>query len=288
MTHAFRSMGCAIVLGGATPSEARAVEKLFAERDRVFSRFRPGSELNAVNAAAEAVLVSELFAATLEIALEAAAATGGLVDPTLGAAIVAAGYDRDFAQLEDGPTKNSRATKCHLAAAPGGWRSVRLAGRLLARPAGVQLDLNGVVKSLAVDDAVRLLSGPGFVSAGGDLAANGPVDVALPGGDAVRLVEGGIATSGSVARRWMHAGVQRHHLIDPATGTSASSPWTQVTVVGASCVAADVCAKAAFLLGCDGPAWLDAHDLPGRFLAGERVVTNRAWDGALTRETVCT
>jgi len=86
----------------------------------------------------------------------------------------------------------------------------------------------------------------------------------------------------------MHAGVQRHHLIDPATGTSASSPWTQVTVVGASCVAADVCAKAAFLLGCDGPAWLDAHDLPGRFLAGERVVTNRAWDGALTRETVCT
>ena len=51
--------------------------------------------------------------------------------------------------------------------------------------------MNGVVKALAVDDALRLLSGPGFVSAGGDLAANAPIDVALPGGGAVRVVQGG-------------------------------------------------------------------------------------------------
>jgi len=280
-------MGCSLETDAAAAARPGLLAHFAALEDR-FSRFLPGSELSLVNAQDGVCVLSTEFLRVLGIALQAAEVSDGLVDPTLGNALDAAGYDRDFAQLEDGPTKNSRATKCHLAAAPGGWRSVRLAGRLLARPAGVQLDLNGVVKSLAVDDAVRLLSGPGFVSAGGDLAANGPVDVALPGGDAVRLVEGGIATSGSVARRWMHAGVQRHHLIDPATGTSASSPWTQVTVVGASCVAADVCAKAAFLLGCDGPAWLDAHDLPGRFLAGERVVTNRAWDGALTRETVCT
>ncbi len=49
-------------------------------------------------------------------------------------------------------------------------------------PRGVVLDLNGVVKSLAVDDALTLLSGPGFVSAGGDLATNAPVPVSLPGG----------------------------------------------------------------------------------------------------------
>ena len=282
MTHTFRSMGCAIVVGGATPAEARAIEVLFAERDRVFSRFRPDSQLNAVNATDGTVLVSRLFAATLEIALEAAAATDGIVDPTLGAAIVAAGYDHDFAQLDDGQVTNGHPM------APGCWRSVRLAGRLLTRPAGVQLDLNGVVKALAVDDAMQLLSGRGFVSAGGDLATNGPVDVALPGGGAVRLVEGGIATSGSAARRWTSAGEERHHLIDSSTGGPARSPWTQVTVVGASCVAADVCAKAAFLLGCDGPAWLDTHELPGRFLADESVVTNDAWGAALTRETVCT
>ena len=116
--------------------------------------------------------------------------------------------------------------------------------------------MNGVVKALAVDDALRLLSGPGFVSAGGDLAANAPIDVALPGGGAVRVVQGGIATSGRAARRWLRNGEEQHHLIDPRSGKPARSPWTHVTVVGADCLAADVAAKAAFLLGEDGPEWL--------------------------------
>ena len=60
-----------------------------------------------------------------------------------------------------------------------------------------------------------------------------------------------------------------------------------MTVVGASCLAADVCAKAAFLLGDDGPDWLDSHALPGRFVSRERVVCNRAWSAAHTREAAC-
>jgi thiamine biosynthesis lipoprotein len=155
------------------------------------------------------------------------------------------------------------------------------------RPRGVQLDLNGVVKALAVDDAVALLSGPGFVSAGGDLATRGPVDVALPGGDAVRVVAGGVATSGSVGRRWLRGGMAQHHLIDPRTGAPSRSPWTEVTVVGATCLAADVCAKAAFLLGVDGPASLEWHGVPGRFLDGERVVVNESWAAALRQAAVC-
>ena len=84
-------MGCAVVVGGATASEARQIRQLFARRDRAFSRFRQNSELNAVNAADDSSLVSELFATTLATALEAAAATDGLVDPTHGASNVAAG-----------------------------------------------------------------------------------------------------------------------------------------------------------------------------------------------------
>ena len=112
-----------------------------------------------------------------------------------------------------------------------------------------------------------VLSGPGFVSAGGDLATKGEVDVALPGGGAVRLVSGGLATSGRTKRRWLRAGEEQHHLIDPATGRPSASRWEQVTVCGATCLAADVAAKAAFLLGDDGPDWLDERGLPGRFLA---------------------
>ena len=75
-----------------------------------------------------------------------------------------------------------------------------VSGRMLSRPPGLVLDLNGVVKALAVDEAAATLDGPGFVSVGGDLAVRGPVDVALPGGGAVRIVEGGLATSGTATR----------------------------------------------------------------------------------------
>jgi thiamine biosynthesis lipoprotein len=275
-------MGCEIVVGGATSSELQSIEALFSERDRRFSRFRADSELNRVNATDGPCLVSDEFASALGVALEAAATSNGLVDPTLGASLVACGYDRDFAALDQRGESPLRPR-----ALPGCWQSIRLTGRLLTSPHGVELDLNGVVKALAVDDALGHIGGDGFVSAGGDLAARGPVNVALPGGDVVQVLEGGVATSGSARRRWLRAGLEQHHLIDPHTGLPSRSPWTQVTVVGASCLAADVCAKAAFLLGDDGPDWLDAHGLPGRFASPDAFVCNRTWSDALTAEAAC-
>ena len=103
----------------------------------------------------------------------------------------------------------------------GPARSRSTAGCSLGRG---RLDLNGVVKAAAVDDALRLLSGRGFVSAGGDLATNGPLDVELPGGGSVRLVAGGLATSGRTKRRWLRGGEEQHHLIDPATGQALDEP----------------------------------------------------------------
>ena len=244
--------------------------------------FCDDSELSRVNGTAASFLVSDEFAAALLVALDAAEASDGLVDPTLGAAVVAAGYDRDFADLDEEAEPRPRPR-----ASPGCWKSVRLTGRLLTRPHDVLLDLNGVVKALAVDGALACIAGAGFVSAGGDLATRGPVNVAVPGGDVVQVLEGGVATSGTARRRWLRDGVEQHHLIDPRTGLPSRSPWTQVTVVGASCLAADVCAKAAFLLGADGPDWLDSRRLPGRFVSRERVVCNAAWTDALTGEAVC-
>jgi thiamine biosynthesis lipoprotein len=239
----FEAMGVELVVGGAGAAEVGAVRRLFDRWDETFSLFRPDSELSRVNAApTRLVAVSPLFARVLAVALEAARRTDGLVDPTLGAAP---------------PARRS---------APS------LRGRLLARAPGTRLDLNGVVKSLAADEALRLVAGPGFVSAGGDIAARGGVLVGLPGGGSLRLADGGLATSGTT--RW------KDHLVDPRTRRPSRSRWTEVTVAAASCLDADVAAKAAFLLSDEGPGWLDRRGLPGRFREGERVVTNRAWDGA--------
>jgi FAD:protein FMN transferase len=272
---AFRSMGCDVLVAGASADELARIEALFAGRDAAFSRFVPASELNRVNAAAGSfVSISPLFAAAVETALGMAELTGGLVDPTVGAAIVAAGYDRDFALLGDDP--RPAATP-----AAASWRSVELRGELLRVPAHVRLDLNGVVKSMAVDAAVGLISAGGWVSAGGDLAATVPVDVALPGGGAVRLESGGLATSGSVRRRWRRGGREQHHLIDPATGRPSASPWTQVTVSGRTCLEADVVAKAGFLLAAEGPGWLADRAMPARFLAGRGETLTPAWREAV-------
>ena len=191
--------------------------------------------------------VSPLFARALAVALDMAAATEGLVDPTLCAR----------------------------------WPQVVLSGSLLFRPPGLTLDLNGVVKALAVDAAAATLDGHGFVSVGGDLAVRGPVDVALPAGGAIRIVSGGLATSGTASRG--------AHLVDTATGSASDSCWEQVTASGATCLDADVAAKAGFLLGERGPAWLEARGIPGRFVGVDgEIVENGEWQQATQAVQACT
>ena len=275
----FRAMGCEVVVAGGGARETGAV---FSRWETVFSRFQPESEISRVNRAPEPALrVSPLFARALRIALSIARTTDGLVDPTLAAALEHAGYDRDFAYLPpDGRLGPAVASRLH---------EVRLDGLILRRPPGLLLDLNGVVKALAVDEAAAALPGDGFVAAGGDLTATAPVDVGLPGGGSVRVVRGGLATSGVATRRWFRAGREQHHLIDSRTGRPSSSPWLQVTVSGACCLDADAAAKAGFLLGGDGPDWLDERGLPGRFLSRDgEVVSNAAWSRPLREAAACT
>jgi thiamine biosynthesis lipoprotein len=240
-----RAMGCDVVVAGGDPAAVAAVLERW---ESAFSLFRPESELSQVNrSSARVVALSSLSARALRVALDMAAETEGLVEPTLR----------------------------------GRWREVVLSGRLLSRPPGLALDLNGVVKALAVDEAAASLERPGFVSVGGDLAVRGPVDVALPADGAVRVVSGGLATSGTATRG--------AHLVDPATGEPSASCWEQVTASGASCLDADVAAKTGFLLGERGPAWLDARGIPGRFVGSDgSVVENEAWAGAVRAVQSCT
>jgi thiamine biosynthesis lipoprotein len=267
--NGFRSMGCEVVVSSGAPLDD--VRALFDARDARFSRFQPCSELNRVNAAPLGLtLVSEEFASMLSLSLDAARATDGMVTPCVGGAILAAGYDRDFADIP--PDVGA----VWPAAIPS-FHAVSLCGRGLLRTDTVQLDLNGVVKGRTVDDALAL-AGRGWVSAGGDVAAAEPVVVGLPAGGRVTLHEGGLATSSVRVRRWRAGGVEMSHLIDPRTGLPTHSCWRDVTVAAASCTDADVAAKAALLLGLDGPAWLEDHRLAGRFVGrDDAVVLTERW-----------
>jgi thiamine biosynthesis lipoprotein len=266
--NSFRSMGCDVLLPDSAPLDD--VRALFDLRDLRFSRFHDSSELNRVNASPRGLtLVSEEFASMLSLALDAARATGGLVTPAAGGALIAAGYDRDFPRLPlDG-------VAVEPARVPS-FRAISVRGNALLRTEPVILDLNGVVKGQTVDDALILL-GNGWVSAGGDVATTVPLVVGLPGGDTITLERGGLATSSVDVRTWRRGGAPQHHLIDPATGLPSDSPWRDVTVAAQSCYVADVAAKAALLLGTAGPSWLDRRQLAGRFVdhAGHVTVSER-------------
>lgn len=269
----FRAMGCEIRV--ADDVDDAPARELFDARDRTFSRFIASSELNRVNAVPLGVaLVSDEFASMVSLALDAARATDGRVTPAVGGAIAAAGYDRDFTLL---PPDGGAV----VPVAVPHFSSITAQGRMLLRREPVVLDLNGVVKGRTVDDALALIGG-GWVSAGGDIATAVPLVVGLPAGDTLTLRSGGLATSSVGVRSWVRGGEPQHHLIDPATGAPARTPWRDVTVAAPSCHIADVAAKAALLLGAAGPEWLDERGLPGRFVARDGIVAvNNSWAAAV-------
>ncbi|HXP18933.1 MAG TPA: FAD:protein FMN transferase, partial [Streptosporangiaceae bacterium] len=98
----FGTTAVLLVTDPAVLSRARVLaDAELAAVDLACSRFRPDSELSILNGSnGRLTEVSELFAALIATALRAAELTDGDVDPTCGRALAAAGYDRDFSELQ--------------------------------------------------------------------------------------------------------------------------------------------------------------------------------------------
>ena len=311
-----------IQIGVTCPKALAAARDLLdedlAELDRSCSRFRADSELIAVGEAARhapgpvTLTVSPLLAEAVAVSLRAAQLTDGDVDPTVGGALAALGYDRDFAELAqadaapgaitpgDAPTGHpaTAASKVSVRIIPG-YKSVSVdvAARTLTVPPGVRLDLGATVKGWAADrSAARIAGRLGcgvLVSLGGDTAVAGPPpdggwrirvqDVTgppeeIPDGPSqvVAIRAGGLATSSTAARRWHHGGDLLHHILDPRTGRPAAPVWRTVSVAAATCADANTAATAAIIRGDQAAAWLTGLKLPARLVTHDGVVRTLA------------
>ena len=287
-TESFPAFGTTATLVLSKPHDDPAA--LAALRDEIdamdlaASRFRPDSELVALNARAgsgDAIAVSELLFEAIGVALRAARLSGGLVDPTVGRALELVGYDRDFFSIEpDGPALQVTARPVP------GWTAVQTepASRSVRLPRGVVLDLGATAKALCADRAALLVASVAscgvLVSLGGDVAVAGdPPDGGWPvrisdshsdpvdgQGPAVSVGSGGLATSSTSVRRWIRGGATVHHLIDPVTGLPAAERWRTVSVAAGSCVDANIASCASILLGDAAPSWLEERNLPARLV----------------------
>jgi len=244
---------------------AAVMRAVLEDVERELSRFRPDSELCAVNRDPRpAVPVSPLLGGLARAAEWARSRSGGLVDATLLGELEDAGYATSRAGVAPAPLDEAlrgappRRPARRRAAAPA--LRVDAAGRLHRAP-GVRLDAGGLAKGLAADLAAALLPGDVrfAIDCGGDLAVGGPggpwqvsVANARTGAEAARLHvrAGGVATSGIHARLWRRAdGTFAHHVLDPSTGRPAWTGLVAVTAVAASALEAEVLAKAALLSG---------------------------------------
>jgi thiamine biosynthesis lipoprotein ApbE len=280
---------------GAMGNARQLLEHDLTELDLACSRFRPDSEVVTIGQAAGVAgqytaTVSPLLAEAISVSLRAASLTDGDVDPTVGAAISALGYDRDFGQVPaTGP-----ALPVQVRTIPG-WRSVLLdpVARRLTVPVGIQLDLGATVKGWAADRyAARIAGKLGcgvLVSLGGDTAVageppeggwrirvqdiTGMPDEPVQGPSAVVAIrEGGLATSSTTARRWRRGSDVLHHILDPRTGLPAAPVWRTVSVAAATCADANTAATAAIIRGRQALPWLTSLKLPARLVETDGTV----------------
>jgi thiamine biosynthesis lipoprotein len=246
--------------------------------DRLASRFRTDSELSALNASAgSTVRVSSDLLDAITVALHMAESTSGAVDPTVGHAMEALGYDRDFGSIAGGVDGELPVPR----PVPG-WRLISAdpRRRTVTLPPGTTLDLGATAKALAADRAAasvhqRLGCGV-LVSLGGDASVAGspPAEGFVIGiadscaatrhAEAVAIRSGGLASSGTGVRRWRLGTHRVHHIVDPATGLPAADCWRTVTITAASCVQANAAATAAIVLGKAAVEWLEGLRLPAR------------------------
>jgi thiamine biosynthesis lipoprotein len=258
---AFGGAQCAIHSCGVPLDDVSAcIAEVYAFESRL-TRFRADSELSRFNAAAGArVAVSPLLAELLRTTLDAYALTDGLVNAAVLPALVAAGYDRSIEKLRRGESGAAQPHPYAPVPAPPLPEVLQVGDGWAQLAPGCAVDLGGVGKGWLADRLAERL-GNAAVNLGGDVAVHGEgLDgggwtVGLCDGWAVALRRGGVATSGTTARRWAGG----HHLIDPRTGSPAATDVTEASVVAADTATAEALSKAAVLLGsADAPHWL--HD----------------------------
>ncbi len=248
------------------------------EIEEHWSRFLDSSDITRINhnpavwvpVASDTIILIQ----TMQLAGHA---TAGRYDPTYLHQLLSTGYSSSIDDPSritiaiDSPSRDHTVQDVRIDAATS---SVYV-------PVGLSLDPGGIGKGLAADLVVTELLQAGtagaLISVGGDIAAAGQapttdgwviqVEDALDPSEILTVLaisDGGVATSSTRTRRWISDGTERHHLIDPVTGTTSETDLAAVTVVANAGWLAEAHATAALLLGAEGAiGYLESCGLSG-------------------------
>jgi thiamine biosynthesis lipoprotein len=256
-----------IVYAAAADAARKASTDAFARiaaLNGIMSDYDKDSELMRLceKAGGPPVAVSAELFYVLSRAQEVSRQSGGAFDVTVGPVVKLWRKARKQRKLPD-------AEKLAAARALVGWRNVRLdaaKGTVQLLKAGMQLDLGGIAKGYAADEALAVLKKHGLeralVAAGGDLAFAAPPPhaagwriaiAALPGEkDPGRLIlhHAAVSTSGDAEQFVEIAGRRYSHIVDPRTGLGLLGRMS-ATVVARKGIDADSLTKVIAVLGAE-------------------------------------
>lgn len=286
----------------ARAAAAQAFARI-AALDAVMSDYRDDSELMALcrRAGRGPVAVSDDLFRVLQQAARVSRASHGAFDVTVGPLTRLWRRARRIGELPD-------PAQLRAALALVGFDKLTLdeSARSAALAAsGMRIDLGGIGKGFAADEAAAALARAGvrsaLVAVGGDVVATGPppdargwtVGIAAltgePGGSprSTLLRHMAISTSGD-AEQWLERdGVRYSHIIDPRTGHAVTGHGS-VTVVAERGAVADALATAVSVLGpADGVGLVNETPGAAAFVAvadrdGVRTYTSSRWADVVT------
>ena len=266
--HHFLSMGCPCEIGVFSPDPETArlaitgAENEVHRLDRKYSHFRNNSFISRLQTSARqpgGVNVDTETSALLDYAATQFKLSKGMFDITAGR----------LARLWH--KRNNLPSQINLneALQYTGWTKLQWQDQQLIMPAGMQLELGGLVKEYAADRAALLLKrkkmNSAFVELGGDIHVTGPRPDGKPWNMGIRrpdyrhakndkaiasipITAGGLATSGDYERSSLINGKRYGHIINPKTGWPVNS-FQSVSVVAPSCLLAGSISTLAMLLG---------------------------------------
>jgi thiamine biosynthesis lipoprotein len=267
-----------IITLGASSAMVDEALVLLDHLERCWSRFIATSDISRINVmpAGGALAVDDATLTLLSTMIEGHRLTGGRFDPTVLPALVREGYATSRVDA-------TRTTILHPHDVPADLDDIELdqLGGMVTVPVGLALDPGGIGKGLAADLAVAWLldvgAGGALVSIGGDMAMAG--DSPEPEGWSVQVEQpdpndgvlcslaisgGGVATSSTRSRRWVHDGRERHHQIDPFTALPSSTDLVVATIIAGAGWLAEVHATAAIACGSAGVVdYMTRHGLSG-------------------------
>jgi thiamine biosynthesis lipoprotein len=240
----------------------------FETAEARFSRFKAASELNHLNRlAGENCMVSDMMLEVVNLAEMYRQNTEGSYEPLLLNALIQAGYDQSFENLNG---NNGRIDSENKPSFTGESKPIIINNimKSIQIPAQAKMDLGGIVKSWAVQRLAnhcknKLNVNRGLINAGGDLTVwdnsldqDNPWIIGIEHPWRVKeevgqlwLYNSSAATSSILGRNWLTKQGEKHHIIDPRTMQPSNSDVVQCTITGENAMDCEIWAKVICILG---------------------------------------